>query len=141
MRIKVILTIACLVTWQSLWAAALQNNTDGTISDLVTALTWQQEDDNNTRNHADAIAYCQNLTLAGKNNWRLPNVKELTSIVDFHVLAPSIDRAIFLNTAASYYWSASSVASNSSNAWVVYFLNGVAFSGNKTSNYYVRCVR
>ena len=129
------------MVWQPLWAATLQNNGNGTVSDLVTALTWQQQDDNVTRIHAVAITYCQALTLGGNNNWRLPTIKELTSIVDYRVRSPSIDETVFSNTISSFYWSASSVASNSTNAWNVNFNSGNVNSNNKTNNNYVRCVR
>ena len=140
MRIKAILTIALVVVWQPLWAATLQSNGNGTVTDLVTALTWQQQDDNVLRNHAAAITYCQNLSLGGKNNWRLPNIKELTSIVDYRVGEPAIDETVFPNTNSSNYWSASDVASIP-NAWFVEFVGGGTLHGSKNGNYSVRCVR
>ncbi|MCG8698951.1 MAG: DUF1566 domain-containing protein [Bacteroidales bacterium] len=61
----------------------LKNNNDGTISDLATGLMWQQADDGTARNWEEALAYAVNLDLAGYDDWRLPNIKELQSIVDY----------------------------------------------------------
>lgn len=141
MRIRAILTIALVMVWQPLWAATLQNNGDGTASDLVTALTWQRQADNVTRTHAVAVTYCEDLSLGGNNNWRLPTIKELTSIVDYRVRSPSIDETVFPNSNSSGYWSASSVASNSANAWSVYFNNGNVYSSDKAGSNYARCMR
>ncbi|MCI5191561.1 MAG: DUF1566 domain-containing protein [Candidatus Electrothrix sp. AU1_5] len=59
------------------------DNEDGTISDLATGLMWQQADDGTARDWEDALAYAEALELAGHDNWRLPNAKELQSIVDY----------------------------------------------------------
>ena len=59
------------------------DNDDGTISDIATGLMWQQADDGQTRNWQDALIYAENLSLAGYSDWRLPNAKELQSIVDY----------------------------------------------------------
>jgi len=60
-----------------------QENGNGTVSDLATGLMWQQADDGIPRNWEDALAYAENLDLAGYHDWRLPNAKELQSIVDY----------------------------------------------------------
>jgi hypothetical protein len=59
------------------------DNGDGTITDLATGLMWQQADSGAGLNWKDALAYAENLTLAGHDDWRLPNAKELQSIVDY----------------------------------------------------------
>ncbi|MFA9424110.1 MAG: DUF1566 domain-containing protein, partial [Sedimentibacter sp.] len=59
------------------------DNGDGTISDLATGLMWQQSDDGVARNWEDSLAYSENLEASGYNDWRLPNAKELQSIVDY----------------------------------------------------------
>lgn len=63
-----------------------QNNYDGTISDLATGLMWQQTDNGSGMDwkHALEYAQAQNMTnYLGHNDWRLPNTKELQSIVDY----------------------------------------------------------
>ena len=59
------------------------NNGDGTISDLSTGLMWQKSDDGISRDWEESLAYAENLTLGDKSDWRLPNAKELQSIVDY----------------------------------------------------------
>lgn len=59
------------------------DNDDGTISDNATGLMWQQNDDGTMRDWENALSYAENLTLAGYSDWRLPNAKELQSIVDY----------------------------------------------------------
>jgi hypothetical protein len=54
-----------------------------TITDNATGLTWMKSDSGAGMNWADALAYCENATVAGNDDWRLPNVKELQSIVDY----------------------------------------------------------
>jgi hypothetical protein len=58
------------------------DNSDGTISDQTTGLTWMQTDNQQAVDWQDALVYCGNLSWAGNDDWRLPNVKELHSIVD-----------------------------------------------------------
>lgn len=59
------------------------DNGDGTITDLATGLMWQAVDDGNTRDWEESLAYAEGLELGGHDDWRLPNVKELQSIVDY----------------------------------------------------------
>ena len=59
------------------------DNGDGTISDLATGLMWQQDDDGMARNWQESLAYSEGLVLGGHTDWRLPNAKELQSIVDY----------------------------------------------------------
>ncbi len=60
------------------------DNEDGTISDLATGLMWQQADDGQTRNWAESLEYAESSDYAGYSDWRLPNAKELQSIVDYN---------------------------------------------------------
>ena len=59
------------------------DNNNGTISDLATGLMWQKTDDGIARNWEEALYYAENLSLASFSDWRLPNAKELQSIVDY----------------------------------------------------------
>ena len=59
------------------------DNSDGTITDRATGLMWQQADSGKGFNWEQALAYAASLDLAGHNDWRLPNAKELQSIVDY----------------------------------------------------------
>jgi len=92
--------------------------------------TWEQ-----------AIAKCEALTYAGYSDWRLPNIKELQSIVDYSRQSPSINTAYFLNTQSNYYWSSTTYVPLTTYAWYVFFDNGYMGYSNKSNFYYVRCVR
>ncbi len=60
-----------------------QDNSNGTISDQTTGLMWQQADDGQMRDWEEALAYAETLELDGHADWRLPNAKELQSLVDY----------------------------------------------------------
>jgi hypothetical protein len=67
-------------------------NGDGTITDNVTGLVWQQSPDidadgdidaNDKLTYAEAVTYCDTLSLAGQEDWRLPDIKQLYSLINF----------------------------------------------------------
>ena len=59
------------------------DNGNGTISDLATGLMWQKVDDGISKDWEESLTYAENLTLGDNSDWRLPNAKELQSIVDY----------------------------------------------------------
>jgi hypothetical protein len=69
-------------------APRYRDNGDGTVSDLVTGLMWQQ-DPGEKMTYNQAVAGVSSFTLAGYNDWRLPTVKELYSLIQFDGLDPS----------------------------------------------------
>ncbi|RJR18074.1 MAG: DUF1566 domain-containing protein [Nitrospiraceae bacterium] len=125
----------------TVFADRYTDNGNDTITDNVTGLIWQKEDDNTTSAWEQAIAACEGLDFAGYDDWRLPNIKELRSIVDNSRYSPAIDTTYFPNTDVSYYWSSTTGANNAALAWYVYFSSGNLGYGNKSDSYYVRCVR
>ena len=58
-------------------------NGDGTVTDHATGLMWQQADSGAGLDWEAALAYAENLSLAGYRDWRLPNAKELQGILDY----------------------------------------------------------
>ncbi len=66
-----------------------EENGDGTITDNATGLMWVQDDDGEGMNWEDALNYAENYEFAGYSDWRLPNAKELQSILDYS-RAPSV---------------------------------------------------
>ena len=52
----------------------------------------------------EAINYCENLSLTGFEDWELPNLKELRSLVDYNEYNPSIDVHYFPDTVLFQYW-------------------------------------
>ncbi len=114
-------------------------NGDSTITDNTTGLRWMQTDDGTGRNWETAIDYCEDLDLAGYTDWRLPNIKELSFLVDRSRVNPAIDPVF--TCSSSYYWSSTPCAGDTNDAWGVNFSGGSAYSGSKNGYYYVRCVR
>ena len=106
-------------------------------------LQWQDnaEAKTTTLNWQDAIAYCTEFSLAGHNDWRLPNIKELQSIVDINRYNPPIKKGFNYVATSDYYWSSSQVVSDAKNAWVVYFKYGHTLHYSTSNEGYVRCVR
>lgn len=60
-----------------------KNNGNGTITDQASGLMWTQSDSRKGMNWQQALKYAENFKLAGYSDWRLPNAKELQSIVDY----------------------------------------------------------
>jgi len=134
-------------TYQKGWSGTrFTNNTDGTITDNATGLMWVQDgtglgcNNGSTLAWAAAITFAEGLDFAGYSDWRLPNVKELQSIVDYGTYNPAID-SVFTNTQSDYYWSSTTYAVNTGNAWTVDFDVGHVSYGSKGVGYYVRPVR
>lgn len=124
------------------WGGDYTVSPNGTVSDNVTGLMWQQEDDNVGRTWEQALAYCENLTLDTHADWRLPNFKELESITDDSRVNPAIDPVAFPNANSFYYWSSTTYAPhNIDNAWFVNFSTGDLYYVDKGNSYYARCVR
>ena len=80
------------------------DNGDSTVSDLATGLMWQKTDDGKARNWQEALDYAENMTLAGYSDWRLPNQKELHSIVDYEYI-PAISRIFHIKDPKGWFWS------------------------------------
>ena len=98
-------------------------NTDGTVIDDQTGLMWMrcslgQQWQNNTcegetlsANWQESLELAQGVTFAGASNWRLPNIKELKSIIEDQCYLPAINENIFPNTPGVSYWSSSPIKS------------------------------
>jgi len=117
------------------------DNGDGTVTNTDTGLMWQQYGTIETTTWQEALAYCENLDLAGYDDWRLPNVTELQSLVDYERYSPTINTTYFPNTQSSYYWSSTTIANDTSYAWNVDFLDGYVGNYGKSDGHYVRAVR
>ena len=78
------------------------SNGDGTVTDNVTRLKWQQASPATTYTWSDALSYCATLTLGGIN-WRLPSIMELASIIDTGQANAAIDPTAFPATGLRPY--------------------------------------
>lgn len=127
------------------------DNGDGTVTDHCMGLMWQKNtadvngDGQTPDDRSDglpwcaALAYCENLSFAGHVDWRLPNVRELQSIVDYGRTNPSIDPVF--GALPGFCWSSTSYRLDPGEAWPVSFDIGVIRSVAKDGSWYVRAVR
>lgn len=121
------------------------------VTDTKTGLTWRRCSEGQawsggtctgtaaTYTHEQALARAT--SQAGVAGWRLPNVKELTSIADRTRSSSAIDTTAFPATPADFYWSSTPYAGKASDAWFVYFGNGFVGHLPRSLTYHVRLVR
>ena len=138
-------------------ALSYTDNGDGTVTDNRTGLTWEKKTDDNVRTNYtwqaafEYVAALNAANFAGHSDWRLPNVRELMSIIDYGRSNPSID-PIFGPTSGNTnfvtYWSSTSWAAYNpaGNAWGVEFRDAYdnligALPMGKSSYLRVRAVR
>ena len=118
---------------------SLKNNDDNTISDEATGLMWQKVDNGQAIDWSSALAYCESLSLAGHGDWRLPNAKELQSIVDYNrspatttsaAIDPLFDCSSITNEAGKTdfpnYWTSTTHANGQGGTNAVYISFGRA---------------
>ena len=126
---------------------------DDVVIDRATGLMWAADGDaagcNSGgqsewgRSDLRCLGIANTLVFAGFNDWRIPNIKELMSIIDYSLVDPIVDPILFPNTKSEYYWSSTTNANNTVEAWTVYFKYGNIIAIHKTvmAAYYMRCVR
>ncbi|HYW77150.1 MAG TPA: DUF1566 domain-containing protein [Gammaproteobacteria bacterium] len=134
-------------------------NSNGTVVDLRTGLMWmrcavgQSWDSQKSSCTGTASKYnWQNALLAvqkldngngyaGYNDWRLPNYRELTSIVRFRCHDPAINETIFPNTPSDPFWTSTPLAQGFGVDWSVHFLTGQAGYMGYSNKQPIRLVR
>ena len=134
-------------------ASRFADNGNGTMTDKSTGLMWARCPEGlsgtacatgkaATFTWEEALIRARDSGLAGYTDWRLPNVKELSSIVEERCYDPAINLAVFPGTPASFFWSASPDGGSSYGAWYVGFYYGCADYDGRSSGYgHVRLVR
>jgi len=108
------------------------DNGDGTISDLAAGLMWQKADDGIARNWEDALSYAENLELAGYDDWYLPDVKELQSIVDYTRNEPALSPVMFTMDKNGWFWTSTTYLDRPELALYIAFGKAVDFRGMDT---------
>jgi len=96
-----------------------------------------------TTNWNSAIDWAQNLSFAGHDDWRIPNINVLWTICvkDREMVAPYIDHTYFSNTTSSYFWSSTAYPYGTTSEACVSFKYGKMDVYNKGNSDYVRAVR
>ena len=147
---------------------AYVDNGDGTMTDTNTGLMWERLDDNNVggihdwdNKYAWDDAFAVKIAtlnggggFAGHTDWRVPNYKELVSILNLQNISPVVSTAFNMGctpgctvttcscTQSDDYWSSSSIADFRDFAWNVDFGEGTGNADNFKAYYsYVRAVR
>ena len=151
---------------------AYVDNSDGTITDLNTGLMWEKKSNDGSLHDKDNTYYWSGNGIqetiwdwlddvnaeggagfAGYGDWRIPNVKELQSIVDYGRYNASVDPMFNTSctggctvttcscTGAFQHWSSTTVTFNSRLAWSVGFYLGDVLNMTKGNSLYVRAVR
>jgi len=118
----------------------LKNLNTNIAKDTLTNLVWQRGGDGTRRTWQEAVSYCTGLVLEGRNDWRLPNIQELQSILNYETSDPAANTNVF-QTYSQYYWSLTPSTGGETEAWAVMFAGGRVDYRLKTEPYYVRCVR
>ncbi len=119
----------------------LTDRGDGTVADAATGLIWQKVPETRGATWEQALHYCASLSLAGQNDWRLPNIKELRSLSDDRRVNPSFDRALFPDAAVDFYWSSTTQWRHPERAWYVDFTTGLVTYADKPEKLFVFAVR
>ena len=110
------------------------------VTDSTNNLMWQKNYSNSTYTWINALKYCENLTHAGYNDWRLPNRNEAISLFDFE--KSNAPYSEFPDMPNSGFWSSSNYSGNNSAAWSILFYDGqFAYTYSKSKSFKVRCVR
>jgi hypothetical protein len=128
------------------------DNGDGTVTDNLTGLIWLKNANFKAgkRTWAQALADCATLNNGEgglsdgsvEGDWRLPNAKELYSLIDLGRFNPALPSGHpFTGVQSDRYWSSSTVADYTVYAWVVYLGSGYVVSDDRTFTRYVWPVR
>lgn len=129
------------------------NHDDGTVTHRKTGLMWMRcalgqswngagcTGDTQSYTWQDALQVADGFSFAGHSDWRLPDIKELGSIVEQACFSPAINATVFPATPSITFWSASLYAGSVFYAWNVDFINGFDYFDGKILNGYVRFVR
>ena len=117
----------------------------GAVLDNETALVWEQSPSTANRTWFEALGHCYNKDLGGRVSrrmgWRLPAVEELASLVDLNHENPALPNGNPFDVLSAFYWSATTLADDTSRARTVFFVNGLVISIAKASTSSVWCVR
>ena len=98
-------------------------------------LMWQAEEDGTITTWSEALSYCENLDDEGYTDWRLPNYRELATLVHYEQVDPSLEGD------TSYYWSSTTWTSWPVQAYRISVLKGEGSCADKSVPLHVRCVR
>jgi uncharacterized repeat protein (TIGR01451 family) len=148
---------SCLATLSNTPSSDFKDNGNGTVTHQKTGLMWQRCSIGQTWDGTGCVGYgskmnyasasAQISSLGNYNDWRLPTVSELKTIVEYTKYNPSINNTIFSNVFSNdgyWNWWTSSLSDSYSvngNVWVVDFFGGGDYFNNQNDSLFVRLVR
>ncbi|MBD3792611.1 MAG: DUF1566 domain-containing protein [Campylobacterales bacterium] len=91
-------------------------------------------------NHNQAKQYCEELTIEKYENWRLPTLQELLTIVDYKRYKPALLKEFSYVDDETLYWSNTPYVRSSDEYWGVSFKDGSTSNASINYDRYVRCV-
>ena len=118
----------------------VRDNFFGIVYDTYRGLMWSDQEKPSAHHWEDAINYCEDLKLAGYEDWHLPNYNELFSLIDLSK-SPVVDEA-FTNSLKGIYWSSTQYKHNYKWHWIVELDNSDSYYAYEDDSYqYTMCVR
>jgi len=131
------------VAWPNPRFVAGSGPTVDCVTDNLTGLMWVRAPSASAVTWATALTNANNLTLCGFSDWRLPNRKELRSLVNYGVAdnAASMNTQGFTGVQGGFYWTSSTFAVDTTFAVLVRFAVGEGGAQNKNLNFLVWPVR
>jgi len=114
---------------------------NGTIADAWSGFVWQSQFTMDSLTWENALIHADTCTLGGFSDWRLPNIKELQSIVDVSRSNPALPVAVFTNQGAQKYWASTSLPNAPLKAWIFDSQWGITTYDWKTLKHRVLLVR
>lgn len=129
------------------------DNGNGTVTDNLTGLIWMKNANAfGGQIWADALSDAKNLQAgysglvdgSKPGDWRLPNIRELQSLIDYGSAGPALPAGNPFTGVPqlSVYWSSTTDAGDITKAWYVHFDGGgYVYNSDKSSGCYVWCVR
>ena len=121
-------------------ATRFLDNKNGTTTDQLTGLIWQQVP-TDSMTWEQALIAAEALSLGGSSLWRMPNIKELQSISEATIYNPSINKTYFSGISTAWYWSSTSLANQSTRAWYLDNQFGITTQALKTNKLRLLAVR
>jgi len=134
-------------------ASQFVDNSDGTVTDVTLGLTWMrcsigqtwQVDscvgDANEMTWQQALQAAHGLIYASKAGWRVPNIKELSSITERSCVRPAINEETFPATPSDDFWTSTPSSTDPGRAWVIAFFNSSNSLKQKNLFVFTRLVR